>query len=60
MVMHAEELGDRLCGALAGFLIWDGLIDTGPRAVSIIEQITQRQLGPTGRDLVSVAARLPR
>ncbi len=60
VVMHAEELGDRLCGALAGFLIWDGLIDTGPRAVSIIEQITQRQLGPTGRDLVSVAARLPR
>ena len=58
VLVHGEELGDRLCGAVAGFLLWDGLIDTGPRAISVIEQISQRQLGPTGRELVSIAARL--
>ena len=58
VLMHGEELGDRICGTVAGYLLWDGLIDTGPRAISVVEQITQRQLGPVGRELVSVAARL--
>jgi len=58
VLMHGEELGDRICGTVAGFLLWDGLIDTGPRAISVVEQITQRQLGPIGRELVSIAARL--
>ncbi len=56
--MHGEELGDRICGAVAGYLLWDGLIDSGPRTISAIEQITQRQLGPVGRGLVAVAASL--
>jgi hypothetical protein len=58
VLMHGEELGDRICGTVAGYLLWDGLIDTGPRAISVVEQITQRQLGPVGRELVSMAARL--
>ena len=58
VLMHGEELGDRICGAVAGYLLWDGLIDSGPRAISAIEQITQRQLGPVGRELVAVAASL--
>jgi len=58
VLMHGEELGDRICGAVAGYLLWDQLIDSGPRAISAIEQITQRQLGPVGRSLVAVAASL--
>jgi hypothetical protein len=58
VLMHGEELGDRICGAVAGYLLWDELIDSGPRAISAIEQITQRQLGPVGRGLVAVAASL--
>src|SRR5690606_31461061 len=51
LLLHQEELGDRVCGLVAGYLLWDGLIDSGPRAISVVEQITQRQLGPTGREL---------
>lgn len=58
VLLHGEELGDRICGAAAGYLLWDGLIDSGPRTISAIEQITQRQLGPVGRGLVAVAAKL--
>ena len=57
VLMHGEQLGDQICGAVAGFLLWDGLIDTGPRAISVVERITQRQLGPVGRELVAIAAR---
>ncbi len=59
ILVHQDELGDRVCGLMAGFVLWDGRIDTGPRAIAIIEQITQRQLGPVGREIVSAAAKLP-
>lgn len=58
LLLHQEELGDRVCGLVAGYLLWDGLIDSGPRAISVVEQITQRQLGPTGRELVGIAQTL--
>ena len=59
LLVHGEELGDRLCGMMAGYLLWDGLIDSGPRSIMAIEQITGRQLGPVGREIVSAAADLP-
>jgi hypothetical protein len=58
VLLHKEELGDRICGVVAGYLLWDGLIDTGPRAIQVVEQITQRQMGPVGRELVAGALSL--
>lgn len=54
VLVHLEEFGDRLCGVLAGYLLYAGLVDTGPLAVSIVERLTQRQMGPPGREVVSV------
>jgi hypothetical protein len=59
LLLHGEELGDRICGTMAGYLLWDGLIDTGPRAIQVIEQITTRQIGPIGRELVALAGEIP-
>lgn len=56
ILVHHEDLGHQLCGFMAGYLVWSGLIDAAPRAITVIEQITQRQLGPAGRELVNVAA----
>jgi len=58
VVLHHEELGDRVCGFVAGYLIWSELIEASPKAVSAVEQITQRQLGPVGRELVAAAVQL--
>jgi hypothetical protein len=58
LVVHQEELGDRLMGIVAGYLLAIGLIDTGPHAVTVVEQILHRQMGPPGRELVAVAAHL--
>ena len=55
LLLHGEELGDRICGTMAGYLLWAGLIDTGPRAIQIVESITTRQIGPIGRELVALA-----
>ena len=58
ILIHQEELNDRVCGLMAGYLLWDGLVQTGPEAISITEHLTSRQLGPLGREQVSVALAL--
>lgn len=58
VVLHGEELGDRLCGLVAGYLVWTGMVPEAPRATMIIEQITRRQIGASGRELISVAGSL--
>jgi len=55
ILIHREELCQRVAGLMGGYLLWNQLVPAGPRAISIIEQITQRQLGPVGRSLVAVA-----
>jgi hypothetical protein len=59
VLLHQDELGDRVSGLVAGYLLWTKAIDSGPQAVSIVEQIVHRQLGPVGRELVAIAATLP-
>jgi hypothetical protein len=58
ILVHMEELGDRLMGVMAGYLLWAGLLPTGPQAIAVTEQILHRQMGPSGRELVAVAASL--
>lgn len=58
VLAHQEELGDQLCGYIAGYLVWSKLVELPPKAITVIEQITQRQLGPVGRELVAIAADL--
>ena len=54
ILLHQEELGDRLQGVAAGYLVYAGLVPSGAQAISIAEQINQRQMGPQGRALVAV------
>jgi hypothetical protein len=58
VIVHQDELGDRLEGAVAGYLVYAGLVPEQPRAVAIAEHVLQRQMGPDGRELVAVAVRL--
>jgi hypothetical protein len=55
LLMHQEEVGDRVCGLVAGYLLWAGLVPYGPQAISVTERLTGRQLGPHGRELVAIA-----
>ena len=58
LLLHGEELGDRVCGIVTGYLVWSGLVPDGPQAITLIERMVERQLGPTGRELVADAAAL--
>jgi hypothetical protein len=56
ILLHQEELGDRVMGVVAGYLLATGLVETGPQAVTVVEQILKRHMGPPGRELVAIAA----
>ena len=60
VLMHQEELGDRLQGLVAGYLVWSGMVPSPAQAISIIERINSRQMGPIGRELVALAQELAR
>lgn len=58
VLVHQEELGDRLMGVIGGYLLFTGLLESGPQAITVVEQLTGRQMGPAGRELVALSATL--
>jgi hypothetical protein len=58
ILLHQEELGDRLMGVVAGYLRWSGKVPDGPRAIAVVEKILGRQMGPPGRELVALVPQL--
>ncbi|HEV7887413.1 MAG TPA: hypothetical protein VGO92_07635 [Acidimicrobiales bacterium] len=58
LLVHQEELGDRLMGVVAGYLLWTKVLQSGPQAIAVIEQIVQKQMGPAGREIVALAPSL--
>jgi hypothetical protein len=54
ILLHQEELGDRLAGVVAGYLLWAKMLDSGPQAIAVIEQIVHKQMGPAGREIVAL------
>ena len=58
VIVHHDEMGDRLEGAMAGYLVFVGIVPEEPRAVAIVEHVLSRQMGPIGREIVAVATRV--
>ncbi len=59
ILVHADNLDDSVCGLLTGYIVWSGMVPNGPEAVTLMERMVKRQLGPYGRELVHLAALLP-
>ncbi len=55
LLMHMEEVGDRMAGFLAGYLRWSGMVPVTFEAIVVVERILGRQMGPTGRNIVTAA-----
>lgn len=58
IVIHQDELGDRLAGLMAAYILWNQLVPAPPQAISIVEQLLHRQLGPSARTLVALVPKL--
>ena len=60
VLVHQDELSDRVAGLMAGYLLWSEVVPRAPQATSVVERLLSRQMGPLGRDLVSLAATIPK
>ena len=58
ILLHQEELGDRVTGVVAGYLLWSGRLPSGPQAITVLEHMTGHAMGPQGRELVAMAGQL--
>ena len=58
MLIHQEELGDRVAGVVAGYLLWSDRLQSGPQAITVLEHMTGHPMGPSGRELVAFASQL--
>lgn len=59
ILVHQDELSDRVMGVVAGFLVWSGRLPSGPQAVALVEHLVGHQMGSGGRELVVAADRMP-
>ncbi|MFV0258865.1 MAG: hypothetical protein ACK5PP_10510 [Acidimicrobiales bacterium] len=58
LLLHMEELSDRMAGFMAGYLRWTGMVPVTHQAIIVVERIFGRQMGPQGRNIVAVAEQL--
>lgn len=58
LLIHSDELSERLCGFLGGYLVWNAMVPEPPKAIVLVEHLTGRQIGAEGRAIVGEAARL--
>jgi hypothetical protein len=59
ILIHGEEVNDRLMGVVAGYLRWSGMVPSSPQTIAVVEKLLHRQMGPAGRELVALAPSLP-
>ena len=52
VIMHAEEVGDRLLGIIGGYIRWTGMVEDPSQAIIITERIGGRQLDTWARELI--------
>lgn len=59
ILVHQEELGDRVMGVAAGFLVWSGRLTSSAQAITLVERLVGHPMGSAGRELVVTSAGLP-
>ncbi len=60
LLVHRRGLSDEVCGLLAGYLVWTGMVSGESQAVVVMEKMTERPIGSVGRRIVNAAAALPK
>lgn len=52
VLLHGDEVSDRVLGVVAGYLVWSGRVPTIPMALALVERLFRRSIGPDGRTVL--------
>ena len=58
VIVHGEEVGDRIVGIMGGYIRWAGLVDDDTQAITVTERLAGRQLDPFARNIMMLAPNL--
>jgi hypothetical protein len=58
VIVHGEEVGDRVVGIMGGYIRWAGLVDDDTTAINVTERLAGRQLDPFARNVILNATSL--
>jgi len=53
ILLHREELGDELMGVVAGYLLFTKRLTTTSQAITVVEHLLHKQMGPVGRSMIA-------
>ncbi len=59
VLLHGDDVSDRLLGVLAGYLVWSRRVETAPASIALIERLFRRSLGPDGREVLMSLPDIP-
>ena len=60
LLVHQDELGDRVMGVVAGYLVWCKRLHNQPQAVALIEHVCGHAMGEPWRELLATLEGPPR
>lgn len=52
VLLHGDEVSDRLLGVVAGYLVWSQRVTTVPASIALVERLFRRSIGPDGRSVL--------
>lgn len=52
VLLHSDEVSDRLLGVVAGYLVWSRRVATVPASIALVERLFKRSIGPDGRSVL--------
>ncbi len=52
VLLHDDDVSDRVLGVVAGYLVWSGRVTSAPSALAAVERLLRRSIGPDGRAIV--------
>jgi hypothetical protein len=52
VLLHGDEVSDRLLGVVAGYLVWSNKVGTIPASIALVERLFKRSIGPDGRSVL--------
>jgi len=52
VLLHSDEVSDRLLGVVAANLVWSQKVATVPASIALVERLFKRSIGPDGRSVL--------
>ena len=52
VLLHGDDVSDRLLGVVAGYLVWSGRAPSVPGSIALVERLFRRSVGPDGRSVM--------